>query len=212
MKITNNISELLGALAGDGFIGNYGKRKNQFIIQFTGHAKEDKKYLEYLENILKEIHREINVKYRIRNNAIWMYTYSKKLFYIFKEEFKFPEGKKGNKLSIPIEIKTKDQFMRKYIRGVFDTDGCVYFDKRKRYKQPYPRIRLEITSQKLFKEIANYLSKDFKTYIRSGKRPKFQRTYILEIYGHKQLQKWLKTIGFSNEKHMKRINASVAQW
>jgi len=42
VKITNNISELLGALAGDGFIGNYGKRKNQFIIQFADTQKKIK--------------------------------------------------------------------------------------------------------------------------------------------------------------------------
>ncbi len=209
MKITPEIAELLGALAGDGFIGNYGKRKQQFIIQFAGHAKQDRKYLEYLAIILKKINPKIHIGYRFRGNAMWRTIYSKELFHILKEEFNFPVGKKGDYLQIPPKIKEKDQLIRKFIRGVFDTDGCLYYDCRKAYKTPYPRIRLEIISQKLFKEIASYLSKHFKMYIRSNQRQGMQRTYILEIYGHKQLKKWLKIIGFSNEKHTKKLNASM---
>ncbi|MBW2983035.1 hypothetical protein KY327_01900 [Candidatus Woesearchaeota archaeon] len=43
------LAELLGALAGDGFIGNYGSRKQQFMVQLTGHRAYDKDYFKYLK-------------------------------------------------------------------------------------------------------------------------------------------------------------------
>lgn len=210
MKLNREIAEFLGALSGDGLIGIYGDRSNQFMIQFAGHAVDDKKYMQHLAKLLEEFEVAAIPKYRVKNNTIWMYVYSKKLLHILNKDYKFPIGKKGDRLVILDEIVQSEALIRRFIRGVFDTDGCVFLDKRKTYKKPYPRIRLEIVSQKLFKEIANYLHHYFKTYQRERNRPRHQKTYILEIYGHKNLEKWMDLIGFSNEKHLKKVYASVA--
>lgn len=202
-KITLDIAELLGALSGDGFIGNYGDRKQQFIIQFSGHVESEEDYFKYLENIMRKKFPELNFSYRTRNKTLILTTYSKDLFN-FLSGFEFPSGKKGNLLKIPTVIKQDDKLTRAFIRGLFDTDGCLFFDKRKTYKKPYPRILLEITSHKLFKEVSDYLRNHFKLTTKKRLRGRFE-IYLLEIYGRRQLNKWLEIIGFSNKKQLKKI-------
>ena len=198
------IAEFLGALSGDGFIGNYGERKQQFMIQLTGH-KEEKDYFKFLEKILSEKFENLNFGYREKNKTLRLTIYSKDLFHFLKNNWGFPVDKKGNKIVIPRVIRKSENLTRSFIRGLFDTDGCLFFDKRKRYKRPYPRLQLEIASQKLFKEVADYLSEYFR--ICTKKRTRYGKyiIYSLEIYGHEQLKKWLEIIGFSNNKHIKKV-------
>jgi DNA-binding transcriptional regulator WhiA len=206
--VDSEMAEFLGALSGDGFIGNYGDRKQQFMIQFTGHSETDSEYFPYLERIITKRFPKLNVAYRVKNKTLRMTTYSKELFSYLANTFDFPAGKKGSALSIPTIIKNDENLMRHFIRGVFDTDGCLFFDKRAQYKTPYPRIVLEITSQNLFKEVTRYLSKHFKITTKRKLRKGGFSIYVMEIYGYDQLSKWLALIGFSNRKHLDKITPS----
>lgn len=204
-------AELLGALTGDGFIGNYGKRKNQFVIEMTGDSRHEKEYFLYLKNIFESLFDNINIPIRNRvGNTLVMKFYSKKAYYFFREKFDFPTGKKGN-ISVPKQILQNDNLMRYFIRGLFDTDGCLFFDKRKKYAKPYPRIIIYTTSHNLFKEVSIYLQKYFKIHTRITRRKGVKPSLIIEIYGHEQLEQWKQFIGFSNLKHISKLFASVAQ-
>ena len=96
--------------------------------------------------------------------------------------------------------------MASTIRGLFDTDGGIFFDKRKSYCKPYPRIFFNTVSKGLFSQVSDFLSRNFKFYSSYRKENK---SYGLEIYGYKNLKKWMTLVGFSNERHLRKI-ASVA--
>ena len=198
------MAEFLGALSGDGFIGNYGERKQQFMIQLTGHIDE-KEYLKFLEKIISRRFRNLNFGYRKKNKTLRLTIYSREFFLFLKDNFGFPVGKKGDNLTIPLKFKKEDKLIRPFIRGLFDTDGCLFLDKRKAYKKPYPRLQLEITSQKLFKEVADYLSRYFRVHTKKRIRYNKYVIYLLELYGYEQLNKWLEMIGFSNKKHLDKV-------
>ena len=127
---------------------------------------------------------------------------------MLKDRFKFPKGKKVYSVKIPEEIMNgKKELLYATVRGIFDTDGCIYFDKRARYRKPYPRITLQIANKALFLQLKSILNKEFKVYASERSNRKF----YIEIYGHEQLQKWMSVIGFSNPRHSDKINAPVAQ-
>jgi len=44
-----------------------------------------------------------------------------------------------------------------------------------------------------------------KHFMVSNKKCSKRNAYYLEIYGHKQFERWMRLIGFSNEKHLARI-------
>ena len=205
INLNPEICKIIGAFIGDGYLGNYGKRKNQFIIGFVGDKKLDNKYIsKHIKNLIKKNFPFTNPRLRYRNdeNTVLLRIYSKKLYKIFLD-IGFLKGKKSRTVKIPQQIINDEKLMNATLRGIFDTDGSIFFDKRKKYKQPYPRITIQLASIKLIEQIENYLSKEFKLYVYKKNRNGY-RNY-LEIYGHEQLEKFLKKIGFSNERHLRRI-------
>ena len=70
------------------------------------------------------------------------------------------------------------------------------------YKKPYPRIALQIASQPLFLQLKEFLQKYFSIYTFEDHN---RRAYHIEVYGHAQLTKWMQLIGFSNKRHLSKI-------
>ena len=139
---------------------------------------------------------------RSDENTVMLRIYSKRLYYFFIR-LGFLPGKKSRTVKIPTDILGNRELMNPTIRGIFDTDGCIFFDRRKSYKSPYPRITLQSASIPLIKQMRKYLSDNFNLYVNLMNRDGV-RNYI-EIYGHEQLQKFLKQIGFSNPRHLNKI-------
>lgn len=193
-----------GSIDWDGFIGNYGDRKQQYIIQVTGDKRLDAEYFGYLTQLIKQNFNPKNISIRnSKGNTLRLTIYSKDLYVFLIKRFAFPSGKK-NDIVIPNEILSTERYLIKTIRGIFDTDGCVFWDKRKIYKKPYPRITLETKSKALNNQLTDYLSEYFR--IRNIKRKRvLGTTYVIEIYGHLQFKKWLELIGFSNNRHLKSM-------
>ncbi|MBS3101526.1 hypothetical protein J4204_05315 [Candidatus Woesearchaeota archaeon] len=144
IKLNREICELIGAFIGDGYLGIYGRKKNQYVIGISGDKKLDEDYLKnYLKPLIKRNFPFTNPKLYYRNdeNTLMLRVNSKILHNLFME-LGFDNGKKSNVVTIPKKIIENEEFVKMTIRGIFDTDGCVFFDKRKPYYKPYPRITL----------------------------------------------------------------------
>ena len=84
------------------------------------------------------------------------------------------------------------------IRGIFDTDGCVYFKKDGKHS----KIIFYSQSTKLIESLTFYLDK-------MGFEPRVYGTgRRIMLYGLPMLKLWVKKIGTNNPKHylkLKRI-------
>lgn len=204
-KLNPEICEFIGAFIGDGYLGNYGLNKNQYVLGLAGDKKLDEDYFNsYLKPLIKRNFpfTKPKIYYRRDENTIMFRINSKELFRFFIN-LGFNTGKKSRNVIIPEKIIKNKNFMNSTVRGIFDTDGCIFLDKRKSYKKYYPRITLQLSSLNLINQLENHLSKDFKVYINKSNRDGY-RNYI-EIYGHKQLETFLKQIGFSNKRHLDKV-------
>ena len=112
------------------------------MTQFTGHRILDNVYIqEYLAPILRSIIPDGHFKVRTAGNGMHLTVYSRQLHFLWTERFKMPAGKKSYTVVIPDEVlQAGSNIVRACVRGIFDTDGCVAFDKRPTYKKPYIRI------------------------------------------------------------------------
>ena len=200
-KLNIQICELIGAFIGDGFLS-----KSKYTMGISGDKNLDKDYLYYLSKIIKNNFSFTNphLYHRKDECTLVLKTYSKELFQYFKF-LGFNPGLKSKSVKIPSIILNNNKFMKVTVKGIFDTDGCVFFDNRKEYRNPYPRITLQIASLPLIKQLESYLSKNFSLYVNKSNRDGY-RNYI-EIYGHKQLETFLKQIGFSNLRHLSKIRS-----
>lgn len=203
IKLNKEICEFIGAYIGEGYLAHYGK--HQYLIGISGDKKYDEDYLKnYLVSLIKRNFPSTKPRlyYRTDENTLMLRVNSKQLYDLFIK-FGFNTGKKSRNIKIPENILKNKEFMNATIRGIFDTDGCIFLDKREAYKKPYPRITLQLSSQKLLDQLENHLSRNFKLYVNKNNRDGY-RNYI-EIYGHRHLETFLKQIGFSNKRHLDKI-------
>lgn len=207
IELSNEICEFMGAFIGDGFFNCYNNKLYQ--IGFSGDSRLDLEY--YTKTIIPNIKKSFPYLnphiYKIKDkNSMNIIFYSKELFYYLKDVIGFIPGKKVYTVSIPEIILKNESFIYPTIRGIFDTDGGVYLDKRKDYKRYYPRIIFQTVSKNLYSQLISILSKEFKIYHRYN--PK-RNIYLIELYGYQNIKKWMSLIGFSNKRHLDKI-ASVA--
>ena len=208
ISLSKELCEFIGAIIGDGSVDGFLQERNglsKYHVSITGHSILDRDYLSrHHPEIIKSLF-DINshICFRKDCNAMVLNVFSKKLFCLLTERFGFVPGNKIYTTKIPEEImNSTEDFVFAAIRGIFDTDGCVFFDKRKAYDRPYPRIIIQIKSEPLYLQLKEFLGRYFSIYAKCNNRD----TYCVEVYGHNQFNKWMKLIGFSNKKHLERIS------
>jgi hypothetical protein len=199
IPLNEKICEFIGAFIGDGFTNKYG---SSYLIQFTGDGRYDKDY--YINNICKILKENFNIDSVLysRENTIRVSFYSKRLFEFLIKRLKFNPGKKVYTVKIPDEIlNSNKKYITATLRGIFDTDSCIFFDKRASYKKPYIRINLTSASHELIRQVYNLLNK-FEL------NPRMSNNYnkkVIQINGYINFKRFLKEIGFSNKRHLDKV-------
>src|SRR3989344_7107211 len=190
LKLNIELCELVGAFIGDGYLSRYGK--NGIVVGLTGNAILDEEYLKsHLVSIVKRYFPSARPSFSYRNdeNTLQLRFYSLELAN-FLLSLGFLPGIKTRTVKIPSIIEQDKKLLYATIRGIFDTDGCLFLDKRKKYKKPYPRITIQIASIPLISQDRKSTRLEFSLYVDKSNRDGKRNT--LEIYGHKQLEKFLK--------------------
>ena len=192
MKMTEELAELLGIMCGDGCLSRYGRQR---IIYICGHKQDDLLYHQSITTrLFKEtFEKEIQIKLRKKENALFIRFSDKSLFYIFKS-LGLPVGKKYASLAIPKGVVSHNHFQA-FVRGLFDTDGCLILSKQHRKVHYYPRIEITSKSKGFLMEILKRL-KALGFY--GSVSHKGNDNYRLEIPGFKNLELWLKSVGSSH--------------
>ena len=134
-----------GVVIGDGFTNKY---DHHYLVQITGDKKLDENYYSAILQPLCKTIFDVPAKITTTKDALRLSIYSKALFEMLTIRFDIPAGKKCYTIMIPEEIMSaENKFISATLRGMFNTDGGIGFDKRKCYKKPY--IRVNYTSAAL---------------------------------------------------------------
>lgn len=209
MPLSEELCEFIGAVIGDGYIDGYLDKtgRSHYHIGIIGDSELDREYhLGKLSKIVKDL---FDVKtrpyFRKDARALQLNIFSKQIFKLLTERFGFPTGVKAHIIKIPDEIMaSEERFIFAAIRGIFDTDGNVFIDKRKIYKEQYGRITLRTISQPLHDQLKEFLKKYFSFYS-SVIKTEHAPTRQIAIYRREQIEKWMHLIGFSNQRHLTKI-------
>jgi hypothetical protein len=196
--LTPELSELIGAFIGDGFTNQYG---TVYIVQYTGDAVLDRSYFQRLKSLLLSQFPKSNPIITKNQNTLRLTIYSKEFHKLLTGRFEFPKGKKAHSVKIPNEIlESEKTIISSCITGIFDTDGGVYFDRRKMFPEPYLRIELHMESTELLKQIQEILimQKINSRLVVGAKR--------IQINGQKSCKEFVRRIGFNNQRHSAKLN------
>ena len=209
MKIDGDMAELLGIHVGDGCISVNSRYKEYYL---GGDIKEEKEYhdkwVSYLFNkkvMFPLYKKKVQYKEHPKVGVYGFYIFDKKIVDFFNK-FGIKSGSKIN-IEIPKEIRINLKLAKRFLRGLFDTDGTIYFDKNNSAKirvNNRPIIKLGTVSEKLNNQVFDlFVKMNFhprKKVPYKGKRDK-NKVYTVLLYRKNDILRYIEEIGFKNPKH-----------
>ena len=122
---SEDLAEFIGVLLGDGSLC-----RNCISIACDKRWND---YIEYLKVLFTQLF-GVDFKVRIHplKNVVYLYFYSKKMMEMLLDLDLKRGDKIFNKIIIPSWIKENALYLKRCLRGLIDTDGCVYFCKREK--------------------------------------------------------------------------------
>jgi len=204
LKVSDNkeaLSEFIGIVLGDGNINFYkkGKKIGVYQIKVAGDYEKDREYhLNYIKPLSEAL---FNLKAKEiiipKRNERFLFWSSKELVEFFMQ-LNLPSGNKiKNQITIPKWIIQDNQLLKKCIRGLIDTDGSIF-----RMSQKNPKL-LRISFTNYNRKLLNDVKKSFE--ILGFKTSKIINNKQIFISRKEDIEKYLKEIGFSNQKHIERL-------
>ncbi len=200
LPLTKELSYFVGLFIGDGFTNKY---RNYYLLQFTGDKRKEREfYSKIISNMtLNLFNISPVIKEEVRTNAIRVNFYSLNLYKLIIDRFKIKAGRKSKDVLIPEEILRADSdILLSCIAGIYDAEGCFYFDERTNYKSPYPVIALHMNNPKLITQISE-------VFIKDKIKHSFTSNYsTLYIYGKESVQDFLYKVKLLNPKYAEKID------
>jgi len=203
-KITPELAEEIGLHVGDGSMNFY---SNKGIFQLRGHIEDD---MDHYHTRIKKLYKllynlDINIREMKSTGVIGFQVWNNALVEFKNKIIGLPLGWKHN-IKIPKMIDNKRLFFS-FIRGLFDTDGCLYIENKR--GKPYPRIEIATTSKPLCLravELSNQYGLRASYYRCKRKETNWKTLYKIAFNGFDNLKKWNCFIGSNNPKHIKKFN------
>ncbi len=187
------LAEEIGVHIGDGTLVT---KRNYFSVRVSVNELE---YSNHLARLYFQLY-NLKPKVFIRGSICGFEIYSRAIFE-FKKSLGLPPGKKKD-IDIPAILKESRnmKLISACIRGIFDTDGCVYFMKDGKHS----KIIVYSQSAKLIESLTFYLDK-------MGFEPKvYDAGRKIMLYGVPMLKLWVEKIGTSNPKHYLKLKQIIS--
>lgn len=207
VDISLELAEEVGWHIGDGSMNFYKNRgKTKGLYQLRGHIEDDK---EHYEKRIKPLFEKLfGLKLNIRDmpstRVVGFQIWNSDLVN-YKKGLGLPLGYKYE-LEIPKVFLSNPDLKKASIRGIFDTDGGIYLQRKN--KKLYPRVYITTISfllseqlLKLFDEIGLRATRYSQLYNKKFKR---KRSYIITIRGVEMFHKFVKEISPKNPKHIRK--------
>ncbi|MDO8509624.1 MAG: LAGLIDADG family homing endonuclease [bacterium] len=187
------LAELMGIVAGDGGINN----KWQLVISLNSDL--DKHYSVFIVGLMKDLFFvDVSVLKRIGEKTLRIICSSSNLVDFLVGKGAVRGDKIKHRLTIPEWINGNIEYEKAFVRGLVDTDGCLYIHRHKVGGKLQYNIGFCFTS--LAEGIIKAVEKILKSInIQPHIADKGRRIYL---YSHKSVKKYLELIGTSNDRIM----------
>jgi len=208
-KLTPELAEECGLHIGDGtmnFYFNKSRYKGKYSLR--GHILDDKKhYNSRIKKLYKFLYNLEPPLSEMKSTGVYGFQLWSDCIVNFKRKILgLPLGNKIN-IKIPNYLINKKEYLVDVIRGIFDTDGCIYLEHKN--NKLYPRIQIGTTSKILFKQLRNSISQlglRVTGTIENREHKGWNNLCSTCIRGDNMFRKWMKVIKPTNLKHILKFN------
>lgn len=205
-NFSERLSEICGIHSGDGYLRNDGKRVE---LDISGNVEEKDFYDKHIIPLFNKTFKiKLKGKFFPSRNT-YGFVIRKRDIIEFFHDIGFPYGEKTTIVKIPrFVLKSNNvNYLKRFLRGFFDTDGCLTFDKKHKKYHYYPRIILVTCSYELFENVCEILGKIgilFHTQIYKSKKDNENTSYRIWVRGKNRVEKWISVIGCNNPSKLSR--------
>lgn len=190
---SEKLAEFVGIMMGDGGI-------TERQVTITLNSVTDRNYIAYVVKLMEELFK-VEPKIGKRNNelAIVLKISRTRLVTFCKSIGLLVGNKIKQNLDIPNWVKENPEYTIPCVRGLIDTDGCVFLEchRTKGKKYCYPRLSLVSASPNLRLSV-------YKALESLGFSPKIRNNRSVQIEKKEEIKKYFAKIGTSNLKHRNR--------
>ncbi len=202
--VDSQLAEMIGVLAGDGHVS-----LKHYYIEIAFHLFDDAQYAEYVQSLFLEV---FNLSFfqheRPKINTLSLKKRSRSVVqYITSLGF----SKNNCIITIPSFIEESRECTRAFVRGLFDTNGCIAMRKNHGKYGLYPIVSITLKDVSTLAFVKHFLDGEQipSSFFNSSYFDKrTQRTYIqakLQINGYKHVELWWNTIYPANLKHKEKM-------
>jgi len=194
-RFSKKLAEFTGIVMGDGSLTKY-------QLQLCFHKKDDKLYAEFVKNLIENIFKvPVSICYLKDEMAMKLVVSRKKLVEFCNTELMLPIGDKlRNRLDVSDWIKNNIEFQKACMRGLIDTDGCIFNEVHNIKGKKYSYKRLNFTSASLPLRRSVFL-----LFEQLGFLPKMRNDRSVQIEKKEKIERYFKVIGTNNPKHARRF-------
>lgn len=195
---SRKLAEMLGIFMGDGYVGI-------FQASIVTNSRTDFAHALYAKQLLEQLFRvKVAIRTRKDKEACELVVSSKSLCnFLFKQGMTTNKVKKG--VSIPSWILSSRPYSTSFLKGLFDTDGCVFLDTHRYKNKIYRNVGLAFSNRN--PELINF----FKSRIESlGLSPTQNAAHAVFLRRRADIADYFRIVGTSNAKHRYRFNQYIS--
>jgi hypothetical protein len=193
-KYSQKLAEFTGIMLGDGGI-------SKFQTSITLHYKDDKEYGKFVVALIKKLFDVSVGKYYDKKGSVVRFSVSRRELVDFcVKELGLKQGNKiKQQIDIPNWVKQNKLYSITCLRGLVDTDGCIFTHHYKSNNKSYSYKKLSFTSysKPLRRSVYNILKAN-------GMKPRLSQDKDVRLDSVKDMQMYFQFIGSHNPKHLKR--------
>jgi len=192
-KFSVELAEFIGIMLGDG-----GMSKTQLCI--TLHHKTDLEYSRFVKILIKNLFNVTPAVYHLSKYSVNNIVVSRTELVKFLNTLGLPIGNKiRQKIDIPKWIKNNPKYTIACLRGLVDTDGCVFKHTYQVNGKFYSYNKLSFTTASALLRLSVFnVLKQF------GLNPRISQNRDVRLDSQSDMKKYFDLIGSHNPKHLKK--------
>ncbi|MCX6803486.1 MAG: hypothetical protein NTY48_02850 [Candidatus Diapherotrites archaeon] len=203
-KVTPLLAEETGCNLGDGFLSS---RKYEYRLK--GNKNNEKEYYEKtVRPMFKELY-NLNLNIKMYETTIGFELYSKAICEFKNKVLGIQRGPKRD-ICVPEVFKVNDlEILCALLRGLFDTDGNIYFRAKGENKNYYPVVTVTTSCRRLAKDVYEIMQMlGFKPRFYESKKLTKKvpnKNFSVRLNGYKNFELYKKFIGTKQPKNINKI-------
>jgi hypothetical protein len=191
------LAECIGILMGDGGISAY-------QVTVTLHHVDDLEYAAFVSGLIERLFKVTPRIYHVPRNSVNNITVSRKELVQYLHELGLPIGNKvKQQLDMPLWIREDRRFAIACLRGLVDTDGCIFTHiyRVKGTNYSYKKLSFTSASKPLLRTVNTLLEE-------LGFHPRIAKTDV-RLDRIEDMKLYFSMVGTHNPKHLRRYGSAV---